>query len=101
MTYVVQQPHSNTNDSDKYQVVKFTDWLRFFGGYETVLPVASSFDTYDEAMQERNRLNQEEYEARPEDVGELAVCGCPWSVILDAGHQEGCEVLTSSNDTVS
>jgi hypothetical protein len=32
MAYVIQQPNSSTNDSDKYRVVDIEEWCRYING---------------------------------------------------------------------
>ncbi len=58
MSYVVQQPHSNTNPSEKYRVTDYQSWLRFVNGdsdgYEF-----TEHDTAVEAQREANRRNAE------------------------------------------
>jgi hypothetical protein len=57
MAFVVLQPHSRTNTSDKYRVVDHEAWVAFINGSAMVVPFAGQFDTYDEAKELRNRLN--------------------------------------------
>lgn len=56
--YVVLQPHSKTNSSDRHQVVEFRSWMRHVnsGGRES-LPIAGSFATASEAAEVRDNLN--------------------------------------------
>jgi len=48
MAYVVQQPHSVTNNTDRYRVVEFDDWLRYVNGASSSY-ACTSFNTYEEA----------------------------------------------------
>jgi hypothetical protein len=58
MSYVVQQPHSNTNPTSMHRVVGWNDWLKYSNGEISYLP-AVPFSTYGEAEKERDRLNGE------------------------------------------
>jgi hypothetical protein len=49
--YVILQPHSNTNNSDKYAIVKFDDWVSYTNGELVGMPIVSRHDTWEEADQ--------------------------------------------------
>jgi hypothetical protein len=57
--YVILQPHSNTNRSSKYRVVKRPDWTRYMNGETITLECAGESDTYGEARELRDRLNNQ------------------------------------------
>jgi len=61
--YVILHPHSNTNPSDNYRVVRYFDWADCIDGVKDTMPVAGEFATYPEAEELRNSLcteNEEE-----------------------------------------
>lgn len=53
--YVVQQPHSLTNSSDKFRVTEFKDWR---DAEPSVVPFESEWSTYREAEKRRDELNK-------------------------------------------
>lgn len=58
MAFVVLQPNSLTNHSDKYRVVDHKDWAAFANKAVKTIAIAGEFDTYPEAVAERDRLNK-------------------------------------------
>ena len=56
-SYVVLQPHSRTNPTDRYRVVNYGEWLQYVNGAIPMLPVAGSFSTMAEAVDRRDALN--------------------------------------------
>lgn len=59
MSYVTSQPHSSTNPTSKYRVVKFAEWRIATDGGKPVKPV-STHNTFEQAAKECARLNREE-----------------------------------------
>lgn len=59
MGYVIQQPHSKTNSSDKFRIVIFDEWLDCVNGDRRGIPVVDEFDNYAEALKVLNRLRGE------------------------------------------
>ena len=59
-TFVVGQPHSNTNSTGKYRVVNFKDWHNAVYGDGTPVKPVSEHDTYDEALAACTKLNKKE-----------------------------------------
>jgi hypothetical protein len=60
MSFVVQRPHSVTNNSDKYRVTEYEAWGKFVKGAVKTYPF-TSFDTYEEAeaaCRESNRASK-------------------------------------------
>jgi hypothetical protein len=55
--FVTLQPQSNTNPSDKYRVVDSSDWARYVNGATNTVAFAGQFDTLDEAIALRDKLN--------------------------------------------
>lgn len=55
--YVILQPHSNTNHSDKYRVVDNEDWTRYINGAIKSVAIAGEFDNLTSAIELRDRLN--------------------------------------------
>jgi hypothetical protein len=49
MSLVVQQPNSNTNDSDKFRVVDFEGWIQFVNGAATSYAF-TAHDTWEQAQ---------------------------------------------------
>lgn len=58
MTYVILQPHSNTNPSAQYRVVDSDKWVEHVNGKRQSYPVAKSCKDYQEAKEARDELNQ-------------------------------------------
>lgn len=56
MAFVVQQPNTQTNDSDKYRVTDMHDWLNYVNGATTSYAF-TSFDTYQEAKDAADKAN--------------------------------------------
>ncbi|TDD97165.1 hypothetical protein [Actinomadura rubrisoli] len=56
MAFVILQPNSSTNPSDKYRVVDNADWMAFING-GTKRVAYTSHDTYEEAEKARDRAN--------------------------------------------
>jgi hypothetical protein len=58
MPYVILQPHSATNDTDRYQVVLNADWVAHADSDRaTPLPVYSEHDTYASAVEAQTAAN--------------------------------------------
>lgn len=57
MSYIVQQPNSNTNPTNRYRVVEFEKFMAFLNGNTTHIPVESEHDSYASANHRRNTLN--------------------------------------------
>lgn len=57
MTYVVLQPKSLTNPSDKHRIVRFSDWTNYSDGRRRALPVVAECDTYEQARARKDELN--------------------------------------------
>lgn len=55
--YVVLQPHSASNHSDKYRVVAAEDWAAYINGARKSVAVAGEHDTYAAAEHHRDQLN--------------------------------------------
>ncbi len=57
MSLVIQQPNSQTNNSDKYRVADYEGWLAYVNGATTVYAFAE-YETYEAAQEavERGRL---------------------------------------------
>jgi hypothetical protein len=59
MGYVVLQPHSLTNHSDKYVVVELQNWITHCDSQcTTALKVESEWPTYGQAEFRRDELNK-------------------------------------------
>lgn len=58
MAYVVQQPYSNTNDTDKFRVVDAHDLTRYMNG-ATKSYAFVPFDSYKQAAKYRDELNKQ------------------------------------------
>lgn len=59
MAYVIQQPHSVSNPEDTYRVVNYEQWLAYVNGDSHVF-VSTVYNTYDEAVEQRDKLNKDE-----------------------------------------
>jgi hypothetical protein len=57
MSWVIQQPHSQTNADDFFQVVEFSHWREFCDGERKSIPVVAKFESYAEA---RGFITEEE-----------------------------------------
>lgn len=57
ITYMVLQPNSNTNPTDKYRVVDYDKWIDFRQGTRTRLDDVGEYRTYAEADRQRNTMN--------------------------------------------
>lgn len=58
--FIILQPHSNTNPSNKYRVVDAYAWQRFVNGAQTSgYAVAGSHADYQAAEAQRDELNAE------------------------------------------
>jgi|HubBroStandDraft_5_1064220.scaffolds.fasta_scaffold00014_11 hypothetical protein len=57
--FVVLQPKSNTNNSDKYRVVDSQSWFAFVNGARKSAAVFGEFDSLLEAEKSRDELNSE------------------------------------------
>jgi hypothetical protein len=57
MAYVILQPHSNTNHSDKYLVVDAQDWAAFVNKAKPSVAIAGEFSEYEKAVELQDRLN--------------------------------------------
>lgn len=57
MSYVILNPHSLTNPSDRYRVVDYGDWNRHADGRSPSLPVVSAHDSYASAQAAADGLN--------------------------------------------
>lgn len=55
--YIILQPNSQTNPSDKYRVVFNDDWMRYVNG-ATRTYAFTAFDTYDEAETVADEANR-------------------------------------------
>lgn len=55
--YIVLQPHSLTNPSNKYRVVYSEEWNAFANNQRTSIPFYASFDTPEEAEKCRDEMN--------------------------------------------
>lgn len=62
MSYIVQNPNSQTNPTDVYRVVNYQDWIDYTNGATTMLAVVGRFDNYGEAKLLCDRLNNSEVE---------------------------------------
>lgn len=60
MSYVLLNPNSLTNPSDKYRVVKYQDWIRQADGVTVAMPVEFEADDRATAQQAADRLNGQE-----------------------------------------
>jgi len=60
MSFIVQQPHSTTNPTDKYRVADSVDLMRFMNGASTSYAYLE-FDTYQEAEKVRDEMNYHGY----------------------------------------
>lgn len=58
MTYIVLQPHSNTNSSAKFRVVDDRNWIRYVNGASNSYAIAGERDDYDDALSLRDQLNE-------------------------------------------
>lgn len=72
--YVVLNPHSNTNPSDKYLVVENAAWVAYSNGHLQVLPFEAACDEWKDAQAVQEALNKKavEAEAHLKQVMELA-----------------------------
>jgi len=59
MAYVVQQPHSNTNNTDKFRIVEFYDWHKAMWENGPTPPSFGQFDNYEDAMFACYQMNHE------------------------------------------
>lgn len=58
--YVIQQPHSSTNPTDKYRVVSYSAWLEAADSDgPTNLSAVSEHDDHASALAARNELNRQ------------------------------------------
>lgn len=57
MSHITLQPHSLTNPSDKYRVVRFDDWRAFADGELHHLPCVAEFTESAVADAHRDELN--------------------------------------------
>lgn len=57
MSYVILNPHSLTNTSDKYRVVKYQDWIHNADGATMAITVEFEADDRAAAQQVADRLN--------------------------------------------
>lgn len=56
--FVILQPHSNTNPTDKYRVVDGVAWARYVNGaQDRGYTVAGEHKTYEDAEAQRDELN--------------------------------------------
>ncbi len=56
-TYVILQPHSNTNPSIWYRVVDAEKWQRYVNGDAAYYPAESDHDDYVSAKAAADKLN--------------------------------------------
>lgn len=59
-TYVILQPNSNTNPTSQFRVVWDEDWAKYVNGAVPMLALAGSYATYEEAEEQRDKLNEQE-----------------------------------------
>lgn len=58
MTFVTSQPHSNTNPTNKYRVVRFKDWHNVVYGTKKKVTPVSEHETFEEAAKACEKLNK-------------------------------------------
>lgn len=57
MSWIVQQPHSQTNQTDQYRVVDADEWMHYANGTTRLLAIGGSFATYADAQQRCTEWN--------------------------------------------
>lgn len=57
MSYIILHPHSMSNPSGKYRVVKFEDWKKWNPESLKPIPCEWEFQTYSDAETKRDELN--------------------------------------------
>lgn len=57
MNFVIQQPHSQTNPTNKYRVCDSRDWAAFINGATTSYAF-TQFNTYEQAQRARDEANR-------------------------------------------
>ena len=57
-SYIVLQPRSKSNKSDKFRVTKYSEWLAF--AFQGVISYNyTEFDTYEEAKTAQDEMNKD------------------------------------------
>ena len=82
MTYVVLQPHSNTNPSDYYRVSDSADWARFVNGEAAHVNYIGQFKDYADAGKCRDEFNGPGYGSGEFNRGYRLAATSPIEMIL-------------------
>jgi hypothetical protein len=91
VSFVVQQPNSETNRSDRYRVTDYEGWIKYINGASSTYAYVS-FDTYAEAKAAADVANgldgNEPYHAP--DCDGSACDGCGWIDAEGTWHAGPC-----------
>lgn len=94
--FVILQPHSNTNPTDKYQVVEYKNWNAFRSGDANALRVYSSHTEHPQAEASRAWLGMNNRET---PAGTWSVWTLVHGADTDTGTRGRVEALVTSGLT--